>query len=105
MPSVGGSHWEALSFMHAAERQAIRAAGGASSLIRNAGFKEVGRCSTVRDLLSDVQVMLSKMVCAGTHLDPTRIPAQDRDIHLVELKFCPDTNPLQGLQGLQGNIT
>eukprot|EP00983_Pelagomonas_calceolata_P009156 296566-Pelagomonas_calceolata.AAC.1 len=27
------------------------------------------------------------------HLDPCKIPPQDRDIHLVELKFCPDTNP------------
>eukprot|EP00983_Pelagomonas_calceolata_P068617 1149997-Pelagomonas_calceolata.AAC.2 len=27
------------------------------------------------------------------HLDPSKIPPQDRDIHLVELKFCPDTNP------------
>eukprot|EP00983_Pelagomonas_calceolata_P084201 1156315-Pelagomonas_calceolata.AAC.1 len=24
------------------------------------------------------------------HLDPSKIPPQDRDIHLVELKFCPD---------------
>eukprot|EP00983_Pelagomonas_calceolata_P011069 356917-Pelagomonas_calceolata.AAC.1 len=105
MPSNGGSQWEALSLMHAAERQAlagvvllltsslrlilrsiqceltsprggsrwyiwvrrarsnqisIRAAGGAPSLIRNAGFKEAGRYNTVRDLLSDVQVMLSQ---------------------------------------------
>eukprot|EP00983_Pelagomonas_calceolata_P084372 1156351-Pelagomonas_calceolata.AAC.8 len=27
------------------------------------------------------------------HLDPSKIPPQDRDIHLVELKLCPDTNP------------
>eukprot|EP00983_Pelagomonas_calceolata_P102379 1158799-Pelagomonas_calceolata.AAC.2 len=27
------------------------------------------------------------------HLDPSKIPPQDRDIHLVELKFCADTNP------------
>eukprot|EP00983_Pelagomonas_calceolata_P021719 680625-Pelagomonas_calceolata.AAC.1 len=27
------------------------------------------------------------------HLDPSEILPQDRDIHLVELKFCPDTNP------------
>eukprot|EP00983_Pelagomonas_calceolata_P060461 1146370-Pelagomonas_calceolata.AAC.1 len=27
------------------------------------------------------------------HLGPSEIPPQDRDIHLVELKFCPDTNP------------
>eukprot|EP00983_Pelagomonas_calceolata_P119073 1160566-Pelagomonas_calceolata.AAC.5 len=33
-----------------------------------------------------------------THLDPKRVPAQDRDIHLVELKYCPDTNPLPSLQ-------
>eukprot|EP00983_Pelagomonas_calceolata_P031245 980828-Pelagomonas_calceolata.AAC.3 len=27
------------------------------------------------------------------HLDPVKIPPQDRDIHHVELKFCPDTDP------------
>eukprot|EP00983_Pelagomonas_calceolata_P018718 587152-Pelagomonas_calceolata.AAC.1 len=26
------------------------------------------------------------------------IPANDRDIHLVELKFCPNTNPLPSLR-------
>eukprot|EP00983_Pelagomonas_calceolata_P029665 929136-Pelagomonas_calceolata.AAC.1 len=26
------------------------------------------------------------------------IPAHDRDIHLVELKFCPDTNLLPSLR-------
>ena len=30
--------------------------------------------------------------------DPKNIPAQDRDIHLVELKYCPDTNPFHSLQ-------
>eukprot|EP00983_Pelagomonas_calceolata_P007998 261018-Pelagomonas_calceolata.AAC.1 len=27
-----------------------------------------------------------------SHIDPTKILPQDRDIHLVEFKFCPDTN-------------
>eukprot|EP00983_Pelagomonas_calceolata_P037420 1136319-Pelagomonas_calceolata.AAC.6 len=27
------------------------------------------------------------------NLDPSKIPPRDRDIHLVELKFCPDTKP------------
>eukprot|EP00983_Pelagomonas_calceolata_P077121 1153728-Pelagomonas_calceolata.AAC.6 len=31
------------------------------------------------------------------HLDPTNIPPQDRDNHLVELKFCPDINPFATL--------
>eukprot|EP00983_Pelagomonas_calceolata_P052770 1143005-Pelagomonas_calceolata.AAC.1 len=34
----------------------------------------------------------------ATHLDPRMVPAHDRDIHLVELKYCPDTNPLPSLQ-------
>eukprot|EP00983_Pelagomonas_calceolata_P029856 934205-Pelagomonas_calceolata.AAC.1 len=34
----------------------------------------------------------------AAHLDPKRIPAQDRDIHLVELKLCPDINPLPSLR-------
>eukprot|EP00983_Pelagomonas_calceolata_P057498 1145092-Pelagomonas_calceolata.AAC.1 len=27
------------------------------------------------------------------HLYPSKIPPQDKDIHPVELKFCPDTDP------------
>eukprot|EP00983_Pelagomonas_calceolata_P001866 62151-Pelagomonas_calceolata.AAC.1 len=27
------------------------------------------------------------------HFDPSKISPQDRDIHLVKLKICPDTNP------------
>eukprot|EP00983_Pelagomonas_calceolata_P020105 634535-Pelagomonas_calceolata.AAC.1 len=36
------------------------------------------------------------------HLDPTKIPPQDRDImwmiHLVESNFCPGTNPFPILE-------
>eukprot|EP00983_Pelagomonas_calceolata_P071147 1151097-Pelagomonas_calceolata.AAC.1 len=31
-------------------------------------------------------------------LDPTNVPTQDRDIHLVKLKLCPKTNPLPTLE-------
>eukprot|EP00983_Pelagomonas_calceolata_P016326 515890-Pelagomonas_calceolata.AAC.1 len=34
----------------------------------------------------------------ATHLNPRMIPAHDRDVHLVGLKFCPDTNPLPNLR-------
>eukprot|EP00983_Pelagomonas_calceolata_P085507 1156573-Pelagomonas_calceolata.AAC.2 len=47
------------------DQDSIGAAGGPSSLIRNAGVKEVGRYNTVGDLLSDVQVVMSQMVCAA----------------------------------------
>eukprot|EP00983_Pelagomonas_calceolata_P084987 1156469-Pelagomonas_calceolata.AAC.1 len=33
-----------------------------------------------------------------SHIDPTKILPQDRDIHLVEVKFCPDTNPFPTLE-------
>eukprot|EP00983_Pelagomonas_calceolata_P093644 1157797-Pelagomonas_calceolata.AAC.11 len=33
-----------------------------------------------------------------SHIDPTMILPQDRDIHLVEYKFCPDTNPFPALE-------
>eukprot|EP00983_Pelagomonas_calceolata_P131413 1161773-Pelagomonas_calceolata.AAC.32 len=45
-------------------QDSIRAAGGASSLIRNAGVKEVGRYNPARDF-SDVQVILSQTVWAA----------------------------------------
>eukprot|EP00983_Pelagomonas_calceolata_P005812 191713-Pelagomonas_calceolata.AAC.1 len=34
----------------------------------------------------------------ATHLSPRMIPAHDRDIHLVEIRFCPDTKPLPSLR-------
>eukprot|EP00983_Pelagomonas_calceolata_P064355 1148087-Pelagomonas_calceolata.AAC.2 len=34
----------------------------------------------------------------SAHIDPTKIPPQDRDIHLVGFKFCPDTNPFSTLK-------
>ena len=34
----------------------------------------------------------------GRHLDPKRIPSKDRDIHLVEFKFCSGINPQQTLE-------
>eukprot|EP00983_Pelagomonas_calceolata_P047289 1140561-Pelagomonas_calceolata.AAC.2 len=32
------------------------------------------------------------------HFDPSKIPPQGRDFFLVELKFCPDTNPFITLE-------
>jgi len=40
----------------------------------------------------------------GRHLDPKQIPTRDRDIHLVELKFCWDINPQQTLEKRTINI-
>jgi len=34
----------------------------------------------------------------GRHLDPKQIPPKDRDIHLVEFKFCSDINLQQTLE-------
>jgi hypothetical protein len=34
----------------------------------------------------------------GRHLDHKQIPTRDRDIHLVEFKFCSDINPQQTLE-------
>eukprot|EP00983_Pelagomonas_calceolata_P039864 1137363-Pelagomonas_calceolata.AAC.5 len=36
----------------------------------------------------------------ATHLDPKMIPAHDKDIHLVESKYCPDTNSLPAYKEL-----
>eukprot|EP00983_Pelagomonas_calceolata_P088291 1157171-Pelagomonas_calceolata.AAC.3 len=33
-----------------------------------------------------------------SHIDPTKIIPQDREIHLVEFEFCPDTNPFATLE-------
>jgi hypothetical protein len=34
----------------------------------------------------------------GRHLDPRQIPPMDRNIHLVEFKFCSDINPQHTLE-------
>eukprot|EP00983_Pelagomonas_calceolata_P060783 1146522-Pelagomonas_calceolata.AAC.4 len=34
----------------------------------------------------------------SAQLDPTKIPPQDRDIHLVELKSCPDIKPFPTME-------
>eukprot|EP00983_Pelagomonas_calceolata_P050306 1141909-Pelagomonas_calceolata.AAC.1 len=47
------------------DQDSIRVAGGASSLIRNTGVKDVWRYCTIKNLLSDVQVMLSQTVCTA----------------------------------------
>eukprot|EP00983_Pelagomonas_calceolata_P038897 1136960-Pelagomonas_calceolata.AAC.2 len=33
-----------------------------------------------------------------SHIDPTKLSPQDRDIHLVKMKLCPDTNPFPTLK-------
>eukprot|EP00983_Pelagomonas_calceolata_P104984 1159084-Pelagomonas_calceolata.AAC.9 len=45
-----------------------------------------------------VAVFVRPIQGRATHLNPRMIPAHDRDIHLVEPKFCPDTNPLPSLR-------
>eukprot|EP00983_Pelagomonas_calceolata_P041216 1137967-Pelagomonas_calceolata.AAC.1 len=44
------------------DQGSIRAAGVASGLNRNNGFEEVGRHSTIRDLLRDLQVVLGQTI-------------------------------------------
>jgi len=34
----------------------------------------------------------------GRHLDPKQIPTRDRDMHIVEFKFCSDINSQQTLE-------
>eukprot|EP00983_Pelagomonas_calceolata_P104918 1159077-Pelagomonas_calceolata.AAC.4 len=55
------------------ERSLLKSASGASKLIC-----ELDRLS---------------MKLQSKHIDPSKIPPQDRVNHLVELKFCPDTKP------------
>eukprot|EP00983_Pelagomonas_calceolata_P050549 1142020-Pelagomonas_calceolata.AAC.2 len=51
--------------MARSDQDSVRAAGVASSLIRNTGVKKAWRYYTNRDLLSDVQVMLGLTDCAA----------------------------------------
>eukprot|EP00983_Pelagomonas_calceolata_P023943 753890-Pelagomonas_calceolata.AAC.1 len=39
------------------------------------------------------------------YLDPSKIPPQDRDIHLVGFKFCPDTDPFPTLEAATAQHT
>eukprot|EP00983_Pelagomonas_calceolata_P077225 1153771-Pelagomonas_calceolata.AAC.1 len=47
------------------DQDSVRAAGVASSTIRNTGVKAGWRYYTIKDLLIDAQVMLGQMVCAA----------------------------------------
>eukprot|EP00983_Pelagomonas_calceolata_P037876 1136559-Pelagomonas_calceolata.AAC.3 len=40
-----------------------------------------------------------------SHIDPTRIVPHDRDIHLVEFKFCPVANPFPTLEAAAAQHT
>eukprot|EP00983_Pelagomonas_calceolata_P120642 1160726-Pelagomonas_calceolata.AAC.8 len=40
-----------------------------------------------------------------SHIDSTKILPQDKDIHLVEFKFCPDTNPFPTLEAATAQHT
>eukprot|EP00983_Pelagomonas_calceolata_P077501 1153890-Pelagomonas_calceolata.AAC.2 len=40
-----------------------------------------------------------------SHIDPTKILPQDRGIHLVEFKLCPDTNPFPTLEAATAQHT
>eukprot|EP00983_Pelagomonas_calceolata_P015843 502263-Pelagomonas_calceolata.AAC.1 len=64
-PMSGGSMWSVKVCRARSDQDSVRAAGVASSLIRKTGVKEAGRCCMIRDLLSDVQVMLGQTVCAA----------------------------------------
>jgi hypothetical protein len=42
-------------------------------------------------------VLVTPIEGRGRHLDRKQMPPKDRDIHLVEFKFCSDINPQQTL--------
>eukprot|EP00983_Pelagomonas_calceolata_P130030 1161655-Pelagomonas_calceolata.AAC.2 len=46
-------------------QHSVRAAGVASSLIRNTGVEEIWRYYMIKDLLCDVHVMLGQTVCTA----------------------------------------
>eukprot|EP00983_Pelagomonas_calceolata_P074398 1152541-Pelagomonas_calceolata.AAC.4 len=95
------------------DQDSVGAAGVASSLIRNTGVKEVGRYNTVRDLLSDVQVMLGQTVCAAhIHMHkllPIRAFAYDFQNHsagnVVTLSYhVADDGALATWENVEGAI-
>eukprot|EP00983_Pelagomonas_calceolata_P024744 779055-Pelagomonas_calceolata.AAC.1 len=56
-------------------------------------FFPAGTGSSARHQSRPDAVFVCSIPGRPSHIDPTKILPQDRDIHLVEFKFCPDTNP------------
>eukprot|EP00983_Pelagomonas_calceolata_P005925 196488-Pelagomonas_calceolata.AAC.1 len=72
--------------------QGIQVPGNISRAIPD-GFFPNGTGSPARHQSRPDVIFVRSIPGRQAHLDPSEIPPQDRDINLVELKFCPDTNP------------
>eukprot|EP00983_Pelagomonas_calceolata_P086292 1156727-Pelagomonas_calceolata.AAC.3 len=57
-----------------------------------------GTGSSARHQRRPEAVLVHSILGRPAHLDPTYLPCQDRDIHLIELKFCPDTTHFPTLE-------
>eukprot|EP00983_Pelagomonas_calceolata_P019680 620051-Pelagomonas_calceolata.AAC.1 len=77
--------------------QGIHVPGNISRAIPDWAFPN-GTDSCARHQSRPDAVFVRSIPGRQAHLDPSKIPPQDRDIHLVEFKICPDTNPLPTLE-------
>eukprot|EP00983_Pelagomonas_calceolata_P099546 1158470-Pelagomonas_calceolata.AAC.1 len=68
--------------------------------VRSLGVFPYGSGSSAQHQSRPDAVFVRPILGRPAHLDPTNIPPQDRDIHLVGFTFCPDTNhfPIWKLQ-------
>eukprot|EP00983_Pelagomonas_calceolata_P094951 1157942-Pelagomonas_calceolata.AAC.2 len=77
--------------------QGIEVPENISRAIPDWGFPNGTGSSAWRQSRADA-VCVRSIPGRSAHLDPTKIPPQDRDIHLVEFKFCPDTSSFLNME-------
>eukprot|EP00983_Pelagomonas_calceolata_P057285 1145007-Pelagomonas_calceolata.AAC.1 len=57
-----------------------------------------GTCFSARHQSRPDAILVRSIPGRPSHIDPSKIPPQDRDIHLVEFRFYTDTNPFPNLE-------
>eukprot|EP00983_Pelagomonas_calceolata_P083787 1156231-Pelagomonas_calceolata.AAC.1 len=84
--------------------QGIGVPGNISQAIPDWVFTTVTGSSARHQSRPDA-VFVRSIPSRPSHIDPTKILSQDRDIHLVEFKFCPNTNPFPTLKAATAQHT
>eukprot|EP00983_Pelagomonas_calceolata_P028914 907182-Pelagomonas_calceolata.AAC.1 len=64
-----------------------------------------GTGSSARHQIHPDDVFVRSIPGQTSHIDPSKILSQDRNVHLIEFKFCPDTSPLSTLEAATAQHT
>eukprot|EP00983_Pelagomonas_calceolata_P124024 1161063-Pelagomonas_calceolata.AAC.3 len=85
-------------------KQGIHVPGNISRAIPDLFFPN-GTESSARHQSRPDAVFVRSIPGRPSHTDPTKVPLQNRDIHLVEFGLSPDTNPFPTLEAATAQHT